>query len=77
MQGSLVHPTDVFSIAATPCMRWVLTGGADGRIRKWDFFASINGKIPLTSAQRQGHVDSVTKASVKESMFFCMIYTCI
>ncbi|KAI9593410.1 WD40-repeat-containing domain protein [Syncephalis fuscata] len=63
-QGLLIHPSDVFSITATPCMRWVLTGGADGIIRKWDFFASINGKVPLTSVQRQGQVDSVVKSGV-------------
>ncbi|KAI8051201.1 WD40-repeat-containing domain protein [Syncephalis plumigaleata] len=63
-QGLLVHPTDVFSITATPCMRWVLTGGADGIIRKWDFFASINGKLQLTSVQRQGYADSVVKSGV-------------
>ncbi|KAG1472459.1 hypothetical protein G6F56_001527 [Rhizopus delemar] len=54
-----VHPFPVFSVAATRCCRWVLTGCEDGYIRKWDFFASMNGKTSLPQALRHQHVDSV------------------
>jgi hypothetical protein len=44
-------------------MRWVFTGSEDGYIRKYDFFASMNGKTLLTQGQRHGQVDSVTKVT--------------
>ncbi|RKP13371.1 WD40-repeat-containing domain protein, partial [Piptocephalis cylindrospora] len=59
-----LHPADIYSVTAPTNFRWFLTGGADGIIRKWDTFASLNGKTPLTQAQRQGQVDSVTKSGV-------------
>jgi transcriptional activator SPT8 len=49
-------------VAATRCFRWFITGSEDGYIRKWDFFASMNGKSTLTQAQRHQLVDSITKA---------------
>lgn len=58
------HSTSINTIAATSCMRWIFTGGNDGYIRKFDFFSSINGKIPLTVAQRHPFVDSVVNAMV-------------
>ncbi|KAF9927693.1 Transcription factor spt8 [Linnemannia zychae] len=62
-----VHPCNIYSLAATKCMRWVFTGSEDGYIRKYDFFASMNGKTPLTQGQRHGQVDSVTKAGILTS----------
>lgn len=44
--------------------KWLLTGGEDGFIRKYDFIASIEGKAPLTVAQRHNLIDSITKAGV-------------
>ena len=55
------HATSVNAITATVDMRWVFTGGSDGYIRKFDHFASMNGKVPLTVAQKHPFVDSVTK----------------
>ncbi|KAF9108736.1 Transcription factor spt8 [Mortierella sp. AM989] len=49
------------------CMRWIFTGSEDGYIRKYDFFASMNGKTMLTQGQRHGQVDSVTKAGILTS----------
>lgn len=58
------HSTSINIIVATSCMRWIFTGGNDGYIRKFDFFSSMNGKIPLTVAQRHPFVDSVVNAGV-------------
>ena len=55
------HATSVNAITATGDMRWVFTGGSDGYIRKFDHFAGMNGKVPLTVAQKHPFVDSVTK----------------
>ncbi|KAG2181257.1 hypothetical protein INT43_008840 [Umbelopsis isabellina] len=61
-QGAAIHPNPIYSVAATRCFRWFVTGSEDGYIRKWDFFASMNGKSTLTQAQRHQLVDSITKA---------------
>jgi len=58
------HSTSINSIAATPDLRWVFTGGADGYIRKFNWLETANGKSMLTVAQRHPFVDSVTKAGV-------------
>jgi transcriptional activator SPT8 len=55
------HAASVNAITATMDMRWVFTGGSDGYIRKFDHFAGMNGKVPLTVAQKHPFVDSVTK----------------
>lgn len=44
--------------------KWLVTGGEDGFIRKYDFTASIEGKAPLTVAQKHNLMDSITKAGV-------------
>ncbi|RYC61915.1 hypothetical protein CHU98_g4288 [Xylaria longipes] len=56
--------TSVNAIAVTPDLRYWMTGGSDGYIRKYDGPATINGKTLLTVAQRHPFVDSVTKAGV-------------
>ena len=61
------HATSVNAITATTDMRWVFTGGSDGYIRKFDHFAGMNGKVPLTVAQKHPFVDSVTKVRQLES----------
>jgi transcriptional activator SPT8 len=58
------HATSVNTITATRDMRWVFTGGSDGYIRKFDHFGGMNGRVPLTVAQKHPFVDSVTKAGV-------------
>ena len=61
------HSTSVNAVAATPDMRWVFSGGADGYIRKFNWVDTANGKLPLTVAQRHPFVDSVTKAAIIQS----------
>ncbi|KAJ9131745.1 Transcription factor protein [Pleurostoma richardsiae] len=56
--------TSINGIAITPDLRYWMTGGSDGYIRKYDGAATINGKQLLTVAQRHPFVDSVVKAGV-------------
>ncbi|KAJ2905649.1 putative transcription factor spt8 protein [Zalerion maritima] len=56
--------TSINTIAITPDMRYWMTGGTDGYVRKYDGVGTINGKQLLTVAQRHPFVDSVTKAGV-------------
>ncbi|PTB71670.1 WD40 repeat-like protein [Trichoderma longibrachiatum ATCC 18648] len=56
--------TSINAMAITPDLRYWITGGADGYIRKYDGPGTINGKLPLTVAQRHPFVDSVTKAGI-------------
>ncbi|KAI8373300.1 WD40-repeat-containing domain protein [Blakeslea trispora] len=65
--AAVLHPSPIFSLATTICYRWVLTGSEDGYIRKWDFFASMNGKASLTQAQRHHYVDSVIYSGILSS----------
>jgi transcriptional activator SPT8 len=58
------HSTSINAVTATPDMRWVFSGGADGYIRKFNWVDTANGKLALTVAQRHPFVDSVTKAGV-------------
>lgn len=54
--------TSINAVAATPDMRWVFSGGADGYIRMYNWVETANGKVPLTVAQKHPFVDSVMKA---------------
>ena len=58
------HSTSINTIAATPDMRWVFSGGSDGWVRKFNWVDTANSKTLLTVAQRHPFVDSVTKAGV-------------
>lgn len=54
--------TSINAIAATPDMRWAFTGGTDGWVRMYNWVDTVNGKVPLTVAQKHPFVDSVMKA---------------
>lgn len=54
--------TSINAIAATPDMRWVFSGGTDGYVRMYNWVDTVNGKVPLTVAQKHPFVDSVMKA---------------
>ncbi|KAG5357285.1 Transcription factor spt8 [Yarrowia sp. C11] len=62
-----IHSCPVHAIDLSWELKWMFTGGQDGFVRKYDFFASVNGKLPLTVAQRHPFVDCVTKAGVLTS----------
>lgn len=61
---AIPYASQCHSIAFSEGPRWIITGGEDGFIRKYDFIASIEGKSPLTMAQKHNLVDTVTKAGV-------------
>ncbi|KAJ9101144.1 hypothetical protein QFC21_003362 [Naganishia friedmannii] len=46
------HPCATYSLAATPCLSYLLTGNQDGYVRSWDFWASANSGSALTAVQR-------------------------
>lgn len=52
------------AMAVSEGPKWIITGGEDGFIRKYDFSASIEGKAPLTVAQKHNLMDSITRAGV-------------
>src|SRR5699024_8586546 len=54
--------TSINAMAITPDLRYWMTGGSDGYIRKYSGIETINGKQLLTVAQRHPFVDSVVKA---------------
>lgn len=56
--------TSINSLAITPDLRYWMTGGSDGYVRKYNGIDTINGKQLLTVAQRHPFVDSVVKAGV-------------
>lgn len=56
--------TSINAMAITPDMRYWMTGGSDGYIRKYDGPGTLNGKLTLTVAQKHPFVDSVTKAGI-------------
>ena len=56
--------TSVNCLSITPDLRYWMTGGSDGYIRKYDGPGTINGKLALTVAQKHPFVDSVTKAGI-------------
>ncbi|CUM65394.1 uncharacterized protein PRCAT00003030001 [Priceomyces carsonii] len=64
---SIPYTSQCHAIAFTYGPKWILTGGEDGFIRKYDFIASVEGKSPLTMAQKHNLVDSITKAGVISS----------
>lgn len=64
---AIPYTSECHTIAFSDGPKWILTGGQDGFIRKYDFIASVEGKSPLTMAQRHSLVDTVTKAGVISS----------
>lgn len=64
---AIPYSSQCHAIAFTDGPKWIITGGEDGFIRKYDFIASIQGKSPLTMAQRHTLVDSINKAGVINS----------
>ncbi|CAG8492711.1 1399_t:CDS:10 [Funneliformis mosseae] len=59
-----IQACQIYALDATKNMRWIFTGGDDGFVRKYDFFASMGGKTLLTQNQKHAQVESVQKAGV-------------
>ncbi|CAH6720689.1 transcription factor Spt8p [[Candida] jaroonii] len=64
---AIPYASECHAMAFTDGPKWILTGGEDGFIRKYDFISSIQGKSPLTMAQRHNLVDSVQNSGVINS----------
>lgn len=60
------HAAHVHSMAMSGDGSILLTGGSDGYVRKYDVYATMNGKNMLTQAAKSAYVDSVTKAGVMQ-----------
>lgn len=59
-----LHACPVYCVDFSWGLKWMFTGGADGFIRKYNFYESVNNKLPLTVAQRHPFVDSITRSGV-------------
>lgn len=64
---AIPYSLPVHSIALSRGPKWLFTGGEDGLVRKFDFFGSVEGKAPLTVAQRHQLVDSISFGGMNES----------
>ncbi|TXT08271.1 uncharacterized protein COLE_05195 [Cutaneotrichosporon oleaginosum] len=68
-------PTAVHSIASSACLSYLLTGGQDGHVRAYDFWASVNGGQVMTAQQRGivGLGEGVHKAGVGRGWWSCEV----
>ena len=58
------YTSQCHALAFTQGPKWILTGGEDGFIRKYDFIQSVEGKAPLTMAQKHNLTDSLSNGGV-------------
>ncbi|GME99486.1 unnamed protein product [[Candida] boidinii] len=61
---AIPYASPVHSIELTKGPKILFTGGEDGFIRKFDFVSSIEGRAPLTVAQRHQLVDSIANGGM-------------
>lgn len=68
-------PSAVNSIASSTCLSYLLTGGQDGHVRVYDFWASVNGGQVMTAQQRAvvGLGEGVHKAGVGRGWWSCEV----
>ncbi|KAL8813626.1 MAG: hypothetical protein Q9200_000108 [Gallowayella weberi] len=57
------HSTSINSITATPDLRWVFSGGADGYIRKFNWIDTVNAKA--TTGEEGPYLSSVYSLAVQ------------
>ncbi|KAI3633251.1 hypothetical protein MIR68_008789 [Amoeboaphelidium protococcarum] len=58
------QPVGINAIAATRCIKRVYSGGHDGVVRRYDFFASLNGKLKLNPSAQLGLPDTLWRNGV-------------
>lgn len=58
------HGAHVHAMALSADGSTVLSGGADGYVRRYDVYATMNGKNMLTQNVRHGFVDGVTRGGM-------------
>ncbi|CCG24374.1 Spt8 protein [Candida orthopsilosis Co 90-125] len=63
-QVAIPYTSQCHALAFTQGPKWILTGGEDGFIRKYDFIQSVEGKAPLTMAQKHNLSDSLSNGGV-------------
>ncbi|KAI9216147.1 WD40-repeat-containing domain protein [Blastocladiella britannica] len=68
--GVIMPHAPVYCLGASYNWKWFFTGGADGRVTKYDFPATVAGKAPLTQAQRSGMPDTATRSGHQLSFFY-------
>ena len=62
--GAAPHSSHVHAMALSSDGTTLLSGGSDGHVRKYDVYASMNGKSMLTQNVRHQFVDGVLRAGV-------------
>ncbi|KAG5417726.1 SPT8 [Candida metapsilosis] len=63
-QVAIPYTSQCHALAFTQGPKWIITGGEDGFIRKYDFIQSVEGKAPLTMAQKHNLSDSLSNGGV-------------
>lgn len=63
-QVAIPYTSQCHALAFTQGPKWILTGGEDGFIRKYDFIQSVEGKAPLTMAQKHNLTDPLSNGGV-------------
>lgn len=61
------HAAHVHAMALSADGTVLLSGGSDGHVRRYDVYATMNGKSMLTLGVRHGFVEGVTKGGVMHS----------
>ena len=62
--GAIPHASHVHALALSADGSTLLSGGADGHVRRYDANASLNSKNPLTLSVRHAFVEGVTRGGV-------------
>ena len=62
--GAAPHGSHVYTMALSADGTTLLSGGNDGHVRKYDVYASMNGRSMLTQNVRHQFVDGVLRAGV-------------
>ncbi|TKY89085.1 hypothetical protein EX895_001616 [Sporisorium graminicola] len=55
------HSSQIHALALSLDGQTLLTGGSDGYVRKYDVYATMNGKTMLTQNVRHGFVEGITR----------------
>lgn len=62
--AALPHASHIHAMALSADGTALLTGGSDGHIRRYDVYATMNGKNMLTNNIRHGFAEGITKGGI-------------